>query len=135
MATFAKLLEYHLDRVAVGDSPMIAGKVTVYSPPAKLYPYKQDPEEQRRNLIIARLIKECPFSVGDIVRPANAETFATLGLYRITGLALSYAQYKGSSKEDDWPSNDNPMIVGAVCIKDGTNIFATTNYFVTYNGN
>lgn len=86
-------------------------------------------EEMRRNQVITDLLKTRFFYIGQRVRPKNEEAFQKDGYARITGIADTYQKFKGTLTKDEWPKNDNPMIIAASFEKNGFNVNATVTYF------
>lgn len=78
-----------------------------------------------RDNIIKEAAKKCPYKVGDIVEPVNAESFAKYGQCYVQHIAQTYVQY---GKDVEWPAHNNPLIVCAIAA-GGDAFFATTNYF------
>lgn len=80
-------------------------------------------EYSRRDAIVRKAYKDCPFYVGDKVTPDSVEGQKKYGTSTVTGLVSSYFDYG-----DDWPKNDNPLIV-MFTTNDGHEAFSTVNYF------
>ena len=86
-----------------------------------------------RDKTIKDLVRDAGYSYGDVVRPSTQEAYDKEGCYRVVGIMGSWFEYKGQKKSDfdvKWPESNNPMIVLAMNMKSGTNIEATTNYFI-----
>jgi len=117
-----------LKRICTGSSKMVPG---MRSSVAFLPNSITNTEWARRQAILEKLALECPYIVGDVVRPSNAMDFEKDGFYTITHIAETYSDWKGpTGKDSNWPKNDNPMIVTAQRVKDGYVSIATVNYFI-----
>lgn len=81
-------------------------------------------EATRRDGIVKKLYQECPFFVGDSVRPKDPDRFTKYGVGKITHICTKYTDL---GKDYEWPQTDNPLIV-TVMSNDGEMYFCTTNY-------
>jgi hypothetical protein len=81
-------------------------------------------EYRRRDDIVRETYKNCLHFVGDVVYPQSKEGMTKYGKCRITALVSSYYDYG-----DDWPKNDNPLIVHFTSEENGQEAFSTVNYF------
>lgn len=60
-----------------------------------------------RDAIVKRNYANCPFMVGEIVKPRTKEDYENYGECRIVGIAKTYADYN----EKDWGDNHVPRII------------------------
>ena len=82
----------------------------------------------RRDNIVRKQSKECPFNFGDTVYPASTEGYAKYGRCLVTGKTKSYSEMD----MDKWPSSDTPFILSARSLdpdKPENNFICTFNYF------
>jgi hypothetical protein len=83
-------------------------------------------EAQRRDELIKKLAKECPYKVNDIVKPSKAEHEVEYGdNISVVKIIDSYGKF---GKNETWPASDVPLIVYAFSKKAGCFFFCTTNY-------
>ena len=95
------------------------------TPGQRMYSQFQD-----RQNIIDTLLKECKYSVGDIVQPVNdVGKKKYTGKIVVTNILTKYSQF---GKDEKWPDSNNPMIVEAKC-EDGTFFWCTVNYLEKVN--
>lgn len=116
-----------LPRLKTGNSAM----VTLYAPPGVVH-LLPTPLEVKRNKIIVEAVRTTPLYIGMRVKPAFKTVYEKEGTAIIKGIAKTYADFKGTLKDDEivWPPNDNPMIVAAVYEQSGEVVNATINYFI-----
>ena len=92
-------------------------------------------EYLRRDRLIQKLAKDCPYAFSDLVRPASDTEFAKYGCYRVVAVHSGWYAYKGSAHKNDkdveW--SENPRIVQAMNLFSGHTVEATTNHFVKAN--
>lgn len=82
-------------------------------------------EFKRRDSIIKDLVKTCPYRVGDVVQPASKHGSDKYGTNNtVTRMVTAYSQMGGT---EEWPENNNPLIVEARD-EDGVLFWCTTNY-------
>ena len=82
----------------------------------------------RRDNIVRKQSKECPFNFGDTVYPTSKEGFLKYGKCLITGKIKTYAEMD----RDAWPPSNNPFILSARCLTpegEGDAFICTYNYF------
>jgi len=85
-------------------------------------------EWQRRDEIVKDLISKCSFRIGDTCYPPSKEEYEKMGKCLIVGRILSYIEI---DHNNDWPPNDNPMLLSIVEQKDELRdqiINCTTNW-------
>lgn len=86
-------------------------------------------EYDRRSLIVANLLKEVPYAVGDYVRPINEENFKKNGFMLVKDIVQSYDELD----RDDW-NNGEPYLVfcekveADKIVENRTIVRCTTNY-------
>lgn len=78
-------------------------------------------ESQRREAVIKKHFKECPYYANEMVRKAGDT--AEERTIKVLFICPSYAAYDKA----DWPANDNPLIVYAQ-YANGDKFFCTTNF-------
>lgn len=117
----------HLPRLKTGNSPMV-----VTFAPTGVTHLLPSSLEQKRNKIIVDAVRTSPLYVGMRVKPSYKTVYEKEGTAIIKGIAKTYADYKGTLKDDEviWPPNDNPMIVAAVYERSNELVNATINYFI-----
>jgi hypothetical protein len=99
----------------------------VESPPLKqgMMPTMMN-EAIRREKIVEKLAKECPYKEHDIVTPVDDEEVAKYGKnILVEKICKSYTEIGLSEK---WPASDLPLIVMAWSQEKQTRFFCTTNY-------
>jgi len=107
----------------IGNSPTTYPNGIIHLPHA---------EFTRRSSILTKLARECPYKVGDVVRPRMDEVYEKEGTFKVMFIIGDWLAYKGKEKDEtkvEWPISDVPLIVQAKNINTGTNVVATTNYF------
>lgn len=81
-------------------------------------------EAKRRDEIVRKLVKDCPYSVGETVE-VNSDPGKEK--YGATALVMGIAQNYIQLGKEEWPEGDNPLIVHARA-DDDTEFFCTVNY-------
>lgn len=84
-------------------------------------------QAHKRQEIIDKLVKECPYKVGDTVKPYTLAEQNIHGLLmRVETIVTSYAQIR----LEQWPDNDTPKIVHAMCLESGVRFHCTPAYLI-----
>lgn len=102
-----------------------------YKGPALLEPLGSIKHEAlRREAIVKKLYRDCPYRIGDEVEytKENEKKKNPNDRLIVLNIVSSYAQM---GKEEKWPSSDNPLLVHAKLFKEDGSIdefFCTTNY-------
>ncbi len=121
-----EMIVEHLPRVATGPSKMVSLTPTTVFKAQDIGTFTNVLSQAQ---IIHKLYSDCPYNIGDVVRPEDDALFMKEGAYRITGIASTISEWKGTEYNKPWPKNNNPMIVDAWNVLTGAPIHATTNYF------
>lgn len=88
-------------------------------------------ETIRRDKIIRELFAKCPYKVGDQVMFCHEKDEKKYGkTLTVTKIIATYAQW---SRQEQWPDNDNPMIVHVLVKETAEILFCTTNMVKPYN--
>ena len=87
-------------------------------------------EAKRRDTIIKGLVKNLPYSVGDICQPTTDKGKQEYGKCKILHIATTYAAL---GKDYEW-KGDNPMIVHAKGVDKNIVFFCTTDFLEKVNG-
>lgn len=82
-------------------------------------------EANRRDAICRALGKECLFREHDIIVPWSEKERDEMGDCRVTYIADTYVKF---GKHNDWPENDNPMIVTIWSDKQKKSFVCTATY-------
>ena len=81
-------------------------------------------EASKRDILIKKLYKECPYNVGDTVVPVDELEKKKYGDVVVEGICKSYAEF---GKDVKWHEG-NPMIVTFFSPKMKCRIFCTTDF-------
>lgn len=79
---------------------------------------------KKRDDIVKKLYKDCPYNVGDICKPVNPDKRYSNNI-SITAICKSLTDM---GKDYQWPKDDNPMIVHAYDNEKKFPMFCTTNF-------
>ena len=116
-------------------APAIVGGTTFYPTTYNQHRQLGQAEYLRRDKLIQKLAKECPYGFGDMVRPNKDAEYAKYGAYRIVAVHNGWYAFKGSAHKNDldvqW--DENPRIVQAMNLFSGHTVEATTNFFRKVN--
>jgi hypothetical protein len=89
-------------------------------------------EALRRDKTIKELLKDCKYTVGErvmFVRPVDEKKYGSV-VY-VTKIVESYGQWP---RNEEWPDNDNPMIVHLIVEDKGNEpLFCTVNMVMPYS--
>lgn len=87
-------------------------------------------EYSRRDKIIKDLVQALgPLNYGDTAYPKNKQEYEKYGGLMILGVVHSYKEFN-----EEWPKNDNPMIVSFYPMNDRSQVInCTTNYLTKRN--
>lgn len=67
-------------------------------------------EFKRRDTIVRRLFAECPFRIGQTVKPVMEQSVAQYGMVLIRGIFRSYHDFP-TAEAKAWPKDDIPYII------------------------
>lgn len=83
-------------------------------------------EVLRRDAIVRKLYKDCPYTKGETVTPTTPQDLVKYGKTIIVQHICSCYVEMGSANE--WPKGDNPYIVGAFAPEKNVSFYCTTNF-------
>jgi hypothetical protein len=83
---------------------------------------------EERNAIIKSLLKDLPYSVGDLVKPYSEAEQCTWGDDVVVETIASDTAQLG--RDYEWPDNDSPMLIGAYSKKKDVRFFCTPSFLI-----
>lgn len=85
----------------------------------------------RRDAIVKECAKTVEVDLYGHAFPKSKKEYDALGEVIVTGICQTYADF---SRNEEWPKNDNPMIVSFYAVKDRSkSFFCTANYLTKEN--
>ncbi len=78
-----------------------------------------------RDAIIKQLVKEAEFKVGDVCVPKSTAEYNKYGELTVQAICDSYSKF---GVYEEWPDNDNPLLVSCISSKTQGVVWTTVNY-------